>query len=359
MSSALAPHTTAAPGAISGWFPRIDDAVPPVLAIWRIAVSPWLGQAAYAVARLGIADLLAAGPQSSAELAAAAGVDVPTLHRVLRFLASVGLFAQTGDGRFAATPVSACLTRRAPNSLRDLLILTGEEFHRAWGGILASLEAGEPAFRRVFDDDFFGYLDAHPACARTFHGAMAGAIHLRAGTLARHYDFGYARTLVDVGGGSGVVLASILRRYPHLRGVLCDLPAAAAAGAEYLAAAGLADRCEIVAGSFFDAVPAGGDLYLVSQVVHLLDDEEAVALLGRCRAAMPERARLLLVEAVVPEDEGDADVNGLDLHMLVLFGGRERTAREFRALLAGAGYRLGSIIPLPQTGTCVVEATLS
>jgi hypothetical protein len=350
--------TAPAPGAATttGWFTKVDSSEAPWLALSRILVGTWLSQSVYAVARLGIADLLVDSPRSSADLAAATEVQPQALSRVLRLLASVGVFTRTSDARFALTPVSQLLTTNAPTSLRDLAIMMGEQQFPAWGAILHSLRTGVSAFRHVFGEDYFPYIERRPDEARTFHAAMAGAIHARAAALAQSYDFSGFSRLVDVGGGSGVVLASVLAAYPNLHGVLLDLRSVTGAAQDYLATAGVADRCEIISGNAFDAVPAGGDIYLVSQVIHLFDDGPALALLRNCRAAMDETARLLLVEGIVPEGNEPADVKALDLLMLLVFGGQERTESEFRALFDAVGLRLSGVVPMPRTGTYLVEA---
>ena len=312
-------------------------------------------QLVYVAAKLGIADVLADGPRSAAQIASAVGVEASPLARVLRGLAAEGILDEVDGGRFALAPPGEALA-----ALRGQVVARGEVYYRAAAGLLDALHAGDTAFERVYGERFFDHLAKDADAEAAFNASMAARADREARDVVAAYDFGRLRRLVDVGGGgSGVLLTAILRATPALRGVLMDRPAAIATARERLAAAGLAERAECVAGDFFAAVPPGADAYLLSRVIHDWDDRDAVRILRRCRAAMPVTARLLLVEAVLPERARDApEAIRMDLHMLLLFGAaRERTETEYRRLLAAAGLDLRQVVPTTSPANLgVIEA---
>jgi SAM-dependent methyltransferase len=301
------------------------------------------GQALAVAATLGIADLLADGPRSVDELAEATGTHAPSLLRLLRALASIGVFAE-GDGQcFRLTPLAEPLRSDAPHSVRSSLrFLSDPVLFAPWGQLLHSVKTGEPAFDHMFGAGMYAYLAQHPAAAEVFNAGMAGQPRHEA--VLEAYDFGEARVVVDVGGGNGRLIAAILREHPAQRGMLYDLPEVAAQARENLEHEGLADRCQVVAGSFLDWVPEGGDLFLLSDVLHNWDDGRAVTILTNCRKAMAEEGRLVIVQQVLPPGNDDVFGRFADLNMLVLLGGCERTADDFRKLLATAGFTLTCII---------------
>jgi hypothetical protein len=305
----------------------------------------WVAQAVYAAAKLGIPDLLQAGARTPADLAAATGTHARSLYRLLRALASFGLFVEKPDGTFALTPLGAGLTSAAPGSQRAVAILAGEEQHRAWGEILYSLRTGKPAFEHVYGQPLFAYLAEHPEQARTFDAAMTGVHGPETRAMLNAYSLSGVRTLVDVGGGNGSTLCGVLARYPGLKGVLFDRPDVVERARANLDAAGLADRCTTVGGSFFESVPPGGDAYLLRRVIHDWDDEQALAILRNCRKAMTASARLLVVESVIPPGNNPSFGKLLDLVMLVMPGGLERTEAEYRQLYRDAGFRLTRVVP--------------
>jgi len=314
-------------------------------------------QLLYVAASLGLADLLTAGPRSSAELARATGTHPPSLHRALRAMVAMGLLAEQADGRFGLTPSGACLRSDVPDSLRGAAILTGECLP-AWGALLHAVRTGEPAFEHARGAGFFAHFSRDTELARHFHADMARQTGPVAAAVAAAYDFSAGGTLVDVGGGHGALLAAVLRRHPGVRGVLFDTPGAAAGARAALAAAG-AGRCAVVAGDFFAAVPPGGDVYALQAVLHDWADDRAQRLLATCRAAMGPRSTLLVVERLLPARAPAAP--GLieaDLNMLVLTGGRERTEVEYRALLERAGLVVSRVIPT-RTAFSVIEALVA
>ncbi len=314
-------------------------------ALWRMTNAYQASQAIHVAATLGIADLLEDGPRSVDELAETTGTHAPTLYRLLRALASVGVFAEQSDGRFGLTPLAEYLRSNAPGSVRAWAVQIGQPYHwSAWAYLLESVRTGELAFPKLYGTSAWEYREAHPAEGEIFDAAMTGISAAVAEEVVRGYDFSRFGLLVDVGGGHGELLAVILRANPALRGVLFDQPHVATGAGDLLEEAGVADRCEVVGGSFFEAVPEGADAYLLKSVVHDWDDASSVEILRKCRAAMAETGRLLLVErAIRPGNEVDP-AKFSDLNMLVMLGGRERTTEEFRSLLAEAGFDLSGVI---------------
>jgi O-methyltransferase domain/Dimerisation domain len=301
------------------------------------------GQALAVAATLGIADLLADGSRSVDELAEATGTHAPSLLRLLRALATIGVFAE-GDGQcFRLTPLAEPLRSDAPRSVRSSLRFLGDPvLFVPWGQLLHSVKTGGPAFDHVFRANLYAYLAQHPAAAEVFNAGMAG--QPRHVAVLEAYDFGEARVVVDVGGGNGRLIAAILRAHPAQRGILYDLPEVVAEARQRLEHDGLTDRCQVVGGSFLERVPEGGNLYLLSDVLHNWDDDRAVTILTNCRKAMAEEVRLLIVQQVLPEGNDDVFGRFADLNMLVLLGGRERTADDFRQLLAMAGFTLTRVV---------------
>ncbi|MGH2354048.1 MAG: methyltransferase [Chloroflexota bacterium] len=303
-------------------------------------------QMLFAAAQLGIADRLADGPLQSRALAGMVGADEAALRRLLRGLVNVGVLTEDAGGRFGLTPVGAALRTDVPGSQHAWAIWEGGMSYQAWGALLYSVQTGRAAFDHVFGRPFFAHFAAHPEAGDGFNRAMAGYSAAIATAVAQGYDFSPFRTVVDVGGGHGTLLAAVLRAYPHLTGVHSDLPSVAAGAEPWLAAAGVAGRCRIVSGDFFAAVPGGGDVYLLGHIVHDWDDAQAVRILRNCRTAMAGHGRLLIVEKHMPEPMTEGAVPpGTDVNMLVLTGGRERTDAEYRALLAAAGWRLERVMP--------------
>jgi hypothetical protein len=325
-------------------------------ALRRLIVGYRLSLALHVAAKLGLADLLEDGPRSVEELARAAGAHPPSLYRVLRLLASEGVFAETDPRRFELTPLAAPLRRDAPDSLRARAIFDGEEWNwRAWGQLLHSATTGEPAFERAHGTGFFEYLAEHPAAANGFNALMAEQTAPWARAVVEAYDFSGVGTLVDVGGGYGALLAAVLAAHPPMRGVLYDRPHVVAGARPRLEAAGVADRCEIAGGDFFAAVPAGGDIYLLKHILHDWDDDRCAAILRNCRRAMPGGGRLLVVEALLPPGNEPSYGKYLDLAMLVLLTGRERSEEEYARLLEAAGFALSRVIPT-RSEVSVLEA---
>jgi hypothetical protein len=329
----------------------------PGLTLRDLLSGTWIGPAVSAAARLGIADLLRDGARTVADLAAAAGVHRDALGRLLRALASLGVFAEDAEGRFELTPAAEPLRSDVPGSMRGYAIMLGEPWHRqAWSALPLSVERDQPGFDAVHGIGVFDYLERHPEAGAVFAEAMTSISRQAADAVAAAYPLEGIGTLVDVGGGHGLLLATLLRANPGVRGILFDRPEVVAGAGALLAEQGVAERCRVAGGDFFTGVPAGGDAYLLKLIVHDWDDARAATILGHCCAALGGRGRVLVVEHVLaPRNERDW-AKLLDLEMLVLTqGGRERTAAEFEALFARAGLRLARIVPTP-SGMAVLEA---
>jgi hypothetical protein len=318
-------------------------------------------QLLYVAARLGVADVLAEGPRTGAELAAAVGADPDLLTRALRGLVLEEVLAEEEGGRFALTELGQCLRADAPRSMRGPVLARGEVYYQAAAGTLAAVRHGGTAFEHVHGDRFFDHLRRHPEQEAAFQASMTARSEQEAADVVAAYDFGGIGRLVDVGGGHGILLGAILRSAPDLHAVLVDQPAVVEAARRRLIAEGVADRCQLVPGDFFAEVPAGADAYVLSRVLHDWTDDDARRVLTACRAAMSPGSRLLVVEAILPERAADQPaVIRMDLHMLVLLGARERTEAEFRHLLATAGFEVRRVVPTRSpAGLSVIEAAPS
>jgi len=298
-------------------------------------------QLLYVAARLGVADVLAEGPRTGAELAAAVGADPDLLTRALRGLVLEEVLAEEEGGR----------------SMRGPLLARGEVYYQAAAGTLAAVRHGGTAFEHVYGDRFFDHLRRHPEQEGAFQASMTARSEQEAGDVVAAYDFGGIGRLVDVGGRHGILLGAILRSAPDLHAVLVDQPAVVEEARRRLTAEGVADRCQLVPGDFFAEVPAGADAYVLSRVLHDWTDD-ARRVLAACRAAMGPGSRLLVVEAILPERAADQPaVIRMDLYMLVLLGARERTEAQFRRLLADAGFEVRRVVPTRSpAGLSVIEA---
>jgi O-methyltransferase domain/Dimerisation domain len=305
----------------------------------------WISQALYVAAKLGIADLLKAGSRSVAELAPATQCQSASLYRLLRALASVGVFAEDGQGRFALTPLAQCLRSDLPGSQHALAIMSGEEHHHAWGELLYSVQTGQPAFDKLYGMPVFDFLSRHPEQAKVFDAAMVGVHGRETAALIEAYDLTGITVLADIGGGNGSLLTGVLRHYPALRGLLYDLPSVSQRAKANVQAAHLADRCQVHGGSFFESVPSGADAYLMRHIIHDWDDAKAITILRNVHRAIGKEGRLLVVEGVIPPGNDSSFVKLLDLTMLVVPGGKERTEDEYRALYKAAGFDLTRIVP--------------
>ena len=313
-------------------------------------------QMIYTAARLGIADLLEDGPRSAHDLAGDTRTNPRSLYRLLRALSGLGVFTETQDGRFGLTPLSEILQSGAPGSLRGMALLYGDGWMwQAYGEMFHSVSTGLPAFERAHGQSFYEYQKLHPAAAAIFDGAMTSFSALESMAVVAEYDFSGASSIVDVGGGRGALLAAILNAHSGARGVVFDRPELMDGATELLGRAGVADRCDFVAGDFFEKVPAGGEIYVMKSVLHNWDDESSLSILRNCRNAMGPNSRLLIVERVVPDGAGPSEAKLFDVNMLVTTGGLERTRREYADLFEQSGFELTRIVPT-NSPLSVVEA---
>lgn len=307
-------------------------------------------QLLYVAAALNLADRSAAGPQAVTDLAAATHTHAPSLARVLRALAGLGVFRAREDGRYELTPLAEPLRSGVPGSLRALVLAQGHDLYPVWGQLLHSVQTGEPAFDHVYGMPNWEYRRLHADVNERFNAFMADLAGRRASAVAVSYPFPESGMIVDVGGGDGMLLATVLRDHPRLRGTLLDQPHVVTGAGARLTAAGVAERVTVVGGDFFAEIPAGGDYYVLSAVLHDWGDEEATAILTQCLRAMAPEAILLLVEQVLPAGNVPSLVKLWDIHMLVTnAGGRERSEAEWRALLDAGGFVFRRRLPATPT----------
>lgn len=318
-----------------------------------MATGAWLTQMLHVAAELGLADELAAAERSAEDLAAACGAHPDSVFRLLRGLASVGVFRETAPRTFALTPLAELMRSDHPESLRQFLRMLGEEHYLAWDGLLQSVRSGTPAFRERYGCSVFEYYQSHPRRAAIFDGAMTDFSRSETAALLEAFSFEGIEHLVDVGGGRGELLMAVLDRYPGLRGTVFDQPAVVAPVGIPTTLEG---RFSLVAGDFFETVPAGADAYLMKHILHDWDDDRCLRILGHIRSAMAPSGRLLLLEQVIPPGNDPFPGKLLDLNMLVMTeGGRERTSGEYALLLEKAGFQMRRITPTPGP-ISVVEA---
>ncbi len=320
-----------------------------------------------AVARLGVADALADGPLTVDELASRVGADTRSLMRLVRALGNIGLFAAATGDRVELAPLGKLLRSNAAGSAHGAAIAATEEWRwRAYGHVTHSVRTGEAGFRPAHGCGLWEYLDRHPTAAEWFNNVMSRVSSVHAAALARCYDFSGITRLVDVGGGHGELMIAVLQAHPAMHGVVFDLPSVVEGASRRLAASTVSGRCETVGGDFFGGLPAGGDAYVLSWILHDWDDASAVRILNNCRAVLTEDGRLLVIEMIVPaagdtRTPSSADIDRLvreaDLDMLVVVGGRERTLAEYNELFAEADLHLSRIVSLDSLPWSLMEVT--
>jgi hypothetical protein len=310
-------------------------------------------QMVYVAAKLGLADQLERGPQTADALATAVGAAPRPLYRLLRALASFGIFVESGEGTFALTPRGRLLQSR-PGSLRSSALLYGDEvFWSAYGQMLHSVQTGGPAFEHAHGAPLFSYLARDQRAASLFHETMREFSDREIAAILGAYDFSSFRHAIDLGGGHGALIAAILGAYPDLRGTILDLEPAADGARRLLADAALAERANFVVGSFFDQAPTGGDIYLLKSVIHNWSDEDAIRILRRGRQAIVPEGRLLVIERLIPPGNEPSEAKLFDINMLVVVGSQERTEGEYSALFRAAGFELSRLIPTESDMTLI------
>ena len=319
--------------------------IPPPLQMLQLISGFWIARCIYVLAKLGLADLIKDEPKTADDLAEATGTHGPSLFRVLRALASVGVITQDDRNRFGATPLSETL-RDVPGSIRAFAMTElGEEHYPAWGELLHSVRTGGIAFDKAFGEPVWEFFAKNPDNAKIFNDAMSGMTAQANATLHAVYDFAGSNKIMDVGGGHGGLITSILEKNPGMTGILFDSPQVIAGAQAKIETSAVADRCETVDGDFFQSVPSGADTIILKWIIHDWNDEQSVAILKNCHQALPEHGKLILVEAVVPATSEPHFSKFIDLNMLVMTGGRERTEAEFRQLYEDSGFKLSRIVP--------------
>jgi hypothetical protein len=320
--------------------------LPPDAILMQMLFGAQMQRSVCLAARLGIPDLLAERAQTAEEIAARTGTHAPSLYRFLRTLASIGVFAENAEKRFELTPLSTLLRGDAPNSVRDFAVMMGEDWiWQAWGELPYSLQTGGVAHEKVQGISSFEFFQQNAEAGKVFNAAMTNFTRAIVPAFVEAYDFSDINSLVDVAGGHGLLLAGVLKANPHLRGVLFDLPFVIEGAGELLEQEGVGDRVELVAGSFFESIPAGADAYMMKHIIHDWDDESSLKILKNIRSAMKETGKVLIVEMVIPEGSEPHPSKALDVLMLVMEGGKERTEAEYRELLGASGFRLTRVIP--------------
>ena len=308
----------------------------------------------YVAAKLGLADLLAEGPKTSEQLALMTGAHAPSLYRILRGLVVVGMCFEE-EGRFGLTPLGELLRTGVEGSLRNQALVCGEQYMVAWSGLAHSVMTGETAFAHVFGADQWGHRQRNMALSERFNADLNAETGRAAMAIVEAYDFSACRVLCDVGGGHGALLCAILAACPAMRGILLEHAHVAIGARAYVESQGLNERCRVVEGDFFDGVPEGADAYVMKSIVHDWPDARGVAVLKNCRRALGAEGRVFLIERVMPALAKDApDTVRVDLHMLAVTGGQERSEAEYQELLGLAGFGLGRIVAT-RSPFCVIE----
>ncbi len=333
--------------------------LPPDAILSQMLLGGLMQQSISVAAKFGIADLLVEKPRTAEELAAETGTHAPSLYRVLRLLASVGIFSETADKRFELTPIAKLLRSDAPNSMRDAAIMQGEEWNwRNYGELRHSVRTGETAQEKAHGTPLFEFLTSNPEDEALFSRAMVNLSSSVIPPIVEAYDFSGAGKLVDIAGGHGFLLAAILKTNPHLQGVLFDQPTVIDGAVESLKKQNIANRVELVPGNFFGSVPAGADIYTMKHIIHDWNDESSIKILQNIHSAMNDGGKVLIVEMVVPEGNAPSPSKVMDVQMLIATGGKERTEAEYRKLLESSGFNLTKIIPT-RSPFCIVEAVKS
>ena len=312
--------------------------------LFGLTVSRSIGVAA----ELCIADKLRVGPKSAEDLAEQTDVHARSLYRVLRACASIGVFSEDSENRFSLTPLAEPLLSDAPGSLRAFAVMFTTDWQfQTWAELPYSVKTGKPAFDKVFGMPMFDYLWKNQKAGKEFNEAMTSNSAFASEAVLNSYNFSGASKVVDVGGGHGILLASILKKHPHLNGILFEVPAVAEEAKSLIDAYGVANRCERASGDFINSIPAEGDIYILKHIIHDWDDEQCITILSNCRKALAPGGKVLVIEMVLPVGNEPSIGKLLDLQMLLFLPGCERTEVEYRALFAKAGLELSKIIPTP------------
>jgi hypothetical protein len=332
------------------------EAQPPQNQLIRMATAHWVSRLLYVAAQMNLADHLAERSKTAEEVASSTTADASSLYRVMRTLASLGLFTEDPGHRFSLTPLGETLKTGTPGSVRtSVLTLAGDLFTKSLDHLLYSVQTGKSGFERAFGMQFFDWLADHPTVASMFSETMVGVHGTESAAVAAAYDFSEFETIIDVGGATGNFLVGILERHSRPRGILFDLPHVVRDATAIIQVSGLADRINVEAGNFFESVPTAADAYLLSHIIHDWSEVQCLTILGNCRRAMKPQSRLLIIEMVLPTGNSPHPGKMLDIVMLTITGGQERTEPEYRALLEKAGFRLTRVVPT-ESAVSIIEA---
>lgn len=335
------------------------DEPPPHIQLIQMGRAHVVARTVYAAAKLGLADQLASGPKGAAQLAGLLHVHAPSLHRLMRALASLGVLTERAEQRFALTALGEALKTDAPGSARASVIFSGNPSAQSgWDHVIYSIETGRPGFEKAQGVAFFDYLAHHPEEASLFSEMMVGLHSQEPATVAAAYDFSVFGIIVDVGGATGNMLAAVLSHHAKPHGILFDRPHVVMDAPNLLKAKGVSDRVTIEPGDFFRSVPTGADAYILSHIIHDWDEDQCLTILGNVRKAMNPNGRLLLVEMVLPLGDTPHPGKMLDMTMLVSMGGQERTEVEYGSLLSMGGFRLTRVVPTSSAAS-IVEAVIA
>ena len=333
--------------------------LPPPARMLQLITGYWISQAVGAAAMLGLADQLADGSRSASDVAASVNADTRSVHRIMRMLASIGVFTMDTNDQFGLTPLGDTLRTGVPGSMKNFAIAQTSPGHwLPWGQMSEAVRTGRSMSSSALGMELWDWYATHPEEGEFFNRAMGDLSAGVSGEVTRSYDFAAYKTVLDVGGAHGILLGAILRANPHMRGILFDLPHVTATAADSLRAQGIEQRCDLVTGDFFASVPTGADIHLLKQIIHDWSDEECITLLRNCHRALKPAGKILLVEMVIPADNSQSMAQAMDLNMLVLLTGKERTELQYRDLLAAAGFKMERAIPT-QSPFSIIEASRS
>ena len=332
----------------------MENNLPPRIIMTQMIFGLVVTKAIYCVAKLNIADTLAAeGPMNASALAAKSGAHAESLYRLMRALASIGIFREDQNGNFSLTPMAECLRDDSPDSVKAMALGIGNVWFKAYSELMYPIQTGKPGFEHAMGMPVFEYLTTHPEEGKIFDRMMTDIHGGETAPMIDNYDFSAFKTIVDVGGGNGEVITSILQKNKEVKGILFDLPEVIDRARQNIASKGLNDRCRLEAGNFFESVVKGGDAYIMRHIIHDWSDADAVTILSNCRKAMNPGGKVLVVEAVIQEGNEPSPFKLLDITMLMV-GGKERTKKQFEDIFSKAGLKLNRVVPF-QNDLSVVE----
>lgn len=335
---------------------KLHPTIDVVESMHNLIVGRAFSAAIYVAAKLGIADLLIDGSKTCSELAEKLNVNQEALYRLMRSLSSMEIFFEYDDGSFGLTPMAETMRIDVENSLRDLIIMCGDDWHwTMWGGLLYTIKTGSPYFVEYFKMDFFPFVKQNPGIEKQFNAAMKSLSSISDLSISENYDFSGYKCVVDIGGGEGGLLSAVLEENPRLKGILFDLPEAVKKAEYYFSKKFILSRCDLISGDFFESIPVGGDLYIIKHVLHGLSKQQSVDLLKKVSLIIKDKGKLIVIEMVVPDKNIPSYSKFNDLGMMLLSStGRERTEHEFKEIFSEAGLQITQIVPL-RMGLCIIE----